>query len=147
MQMEEIGREEGLWNPQIRQTHDWWIQLPPHPGVCSCTLPFLLSLAFSAKAAFSDVVLTEMEIFSHLYLEVPWLLLGEAGSSSQGWESLAQLHAPGSSSIQTELTFPADTHTQGAQLHTTNSHIYKFTHVPKAWTLRLQTHREHTRTQ
>lgn len=22
MQMEEIGREDGLWNPQIRQTHD-----------------------------------------------------------------------------------------------------------------------------
>lgn len=50
MQMEEIGREEGLWNPQIRQTHGWWMQLLPHPRAYSCALPSLLSLALSTEA-------------------------------------------------------------------------------------------------
>lgn len=146
MQMEEIGREEGLWNPQIRQTHDWWIQLLSHPGVYSYALPFLLSfLGLFCRG--SDVGLTEMEIISHLYLEVSWqwqwLLLGEAGSSSQGEESLEQLRAPGSSSTQAEHTFPAGTHTHKGHPPTHPM----FTHLHRSWALTLQTHREHTWTQ
>lgn len=131
MQMEEIGRREGLWNPQIRQTHDWWMELLPQPEVYSFTFPFLLSLACSAEAVMSGWLRWKPFPTCTKRCHASgngcyWGRLGPAVRGRWVWHS-SMPQVPAASWLSTR-SLQAHTHTQSAHLHTTYLHIYIFTY-------------------